>query len=170
MFKSGFASGFWKSKMEESRKEPYKVWVSLARSMGDPVDKKTIVMAMKAFDMETLAVKKHYLPFPPDIPIMVDSRVTYASLSSGIAIVEPEVSIDTIASSYRSEIIRAWSEVIAIAKQKLGQEFNALRLDSLIWQAGEYRNRDTIASYLRKMQLPHKVTSDIANQLIWKTI
>lgn len=170
MFESGFASWFWESDIEENRKEPYKVWVSLARSMADPIDKKTIVMGMKAFDMETLAVKKHYLSFPHDIPIMVDSRVTYVSLSSGIVIVDSGVSIDTIASSYRSEIIRAWSEVIAIAKQRLGQEFNALRLDSLIWQAGEYRNPNATASYLRKMQLPNEVTLNVAKQLIWKTI
>lgn len=170
MYQSGFASRFWEGDITENRKEPFRVWASLARSMRDPIDRKTIVMAMKAFDMETLAVKKHYLPFPPDIPIMVDSRITYVSLSSGIVIVEPEVSIDAIASSYRSEIVRAWSEVIAIAKQKLGQEFNALRLDSLIWQAGEYKNRDAIASYLRKMQLPHELTLNIAKQLIGKTI
>jgi len=170
MYQSGFASRFWNGDITENRKEPYRVWMSLARSMGDPVDKKTIVMAMKAFDIETLAVKKHYLPFPSDIPIMVDSRITYVSLSSGIVNTAADMTIDAIASSYRSEIIRAWSEVIAIAKQKIGEEFNALRLDSLIWQAGEHRSRDAVISYLRKMQLPSELSVNIAEQLIWKNI
>lgn len=170
MYQSGFASWFEQSDLTEIRKDPYRVWQTLARYMRDPMDKKTIVMAMKAFDMETLAVKKHCLPFPADIPIMVDSRITYVSLSSGIIIADPAVSVDTIASRYRSEIVSAWSQVISAARRVVGQEFNALRLDSLVWQAGEYRNREAMASYLRKMQLSPEVASSIANQLIWKAI
>lgn len=170
MYESGFASWFWQNELEGLRKDPYGVWLFLARSMSDPVDKKTIVMAMKAFDMETLAIKKHYLPFPSDIPIMVDSRITYVSLSSGIVSADPLVSIDAIASQYRSQIIRAWSEVINIARRTIGQEFNALRLDSLIWQAGEHRNCEAIAAYLKRMQLSTKLALNIAKQLIWKTI
>ena len=168
MYQSGFASWFWQNDLTEIRKDPYKAWRTLARNMGDPVDKKTIVMAMKAFDMETLALTKHYLQFSADIPIMVDSRITYVSLSSGIVVVEPFTSVDDIASRYRSQIIRAWFEVINIVRSIIGQEFNALRLDSLVWQAGEYKNRAAIASYLRRMQLSPEVASRVASQLIWK--
>jgi N-glycosylase/DNA lyase/DNA-directed RNA polymerase subunit RPC12/RpoP len=170
MYQSGFASWFWNKVLAETRKDPYNVWLTLAGNMGDPTDKKTIVMAMKAFDMETLAVEKHYLPFPSEIPIMVDSRVAFVSLSSGIIAIDPSISIDLIASQYKTEIIHAWSEVIKIARNVVGKELNALRLDSLIWQAGEYRDRDAVVSYLRQMQLPPEIATHIGNQLIWKTL
>ncbi|MFB3889940.1 MAG: N-glycosylase/DNA lyase [Candidatus Bathyarchaeia archaeon] len=170
MYESGFASWFEQSHLSERRRDPYNTWRTLADHMHDPMDKKTIVMAMKAFDMETLAVTKNYLPFPPNIPIVVDSRIAYVSLSSGIIFVEKDTSIDDIASRYRTQIINAWSQVIRGARRVLGNELNAFRLDSLIWQAGEYRNPDSLLSYLRRMRIPSDIASGIVSQILWKEV
>jgi hypothetical protein len=67
-----------------------------------------------------------------------------------------------------ASIDRSWFEVINIVRSAIGQEFNALRLDSLVWQAGEYKNRADIAAYLGGMQLSPEVASGVASQLIWK--
>lgn len=169
-FTSGFPSWFLGNDLLHLRKNPYDVWLRLSGSMGDPMNKKTIVMAMKAFDMETLAVTNEYLPFPPHIPMMIDSRITYVSISSGIVVVDPILSIDEIASRYRDELVDAWSEVVERVQKNLGNKFNALRLDSLIWQAGEHRTQLSVKNYLRSFGLPMKMSSKLASNLLLKEV
>lgn len=169
-FASRFPSWFLDNDLRTLRGDPYNVWIRLSRNMDDPMSKKTIVMAMKAFDMETLAVTEEYLPFPSHIPMMIDSRVTYVSLSSGIVIADPRLSIHEIASRYRTELVEAWSEVVKRVEKTLGTEFNALRLDSLLWQAGEYKTQLRITNFLPSFGLPEQLSSKISSNLLFKEI
>lgn len=169
-FTSGFPSWLLNNDLLDLRKNPYNIWLRLSRSMGDPMNKKTIVMAMKAFDMETLAVTNEYLPFPPHIPMMIDSRVTYVSISSGIVVADPMLSVDELASRYRNELVDAWSEVVERVQKILGNRFNALRLDSLIWQAGEYRTQPKVKNYLSSFGLSKQLSSKLASDLLLKEV
>ena len=169
-FTSGFPSWFLRNDLRYLRKDPYDVWMRLSQNMGDPENKKTIVMAMKAFDMETLAVTNEYLPFPSHIPMMIDSRVTYVSLSSGIVVADPRFSVDEIASRYRDELVEAWSEVVKQVQKTLGNRFNALRLDSLLWQAGELKTQLSVTNFLLSFGLPKQLSSRVASNLFLKEI
>lgn len=169
-FASRFPSWFLDNDLRTLRSEPYNVWTRLSQNMDDSMSKKTIVMAMKAFDMETLAVTDEYLPFPSHIPMMIDSRVTYVSLSSGIVMTDPKLSIDEIASRYRDELVEAWSEVVKRVQKTLGSRFNALRLDSLLWQAGEFKTQLRITHFLRNFGLPEQLSSRISSNLLFKDI
>ena len=170
MYESGFAAWFEKNEANKMREDPYEVLKMLALHIRDPADIKTIVMGMKAFDLETLAMKKCYLSFPSHIPIMVDSRVTDVSLSTGIVSVDSSEPVSIAASKYRSEIISAWSQVIDIARDTVGKELNALRLDSLIWHGQKYPNPDALSSYLQETigGIPSQAILEIVNQFFFK--
>lgn len=169
-FASPFPSWFLNNDLRTLRRDPYNVWIKLCRDMDDPMSKKTIVMAMKAFDMETLAVTNEYLPFQSHIPMMIDSRVTYVSLSSGIVMTDPKLSIDEIASSCRDELVDAWSKVVERVQKTLGTRFNALRLDSLLWQAGEFKTQLAVTDFLSSFGLPKQLASRIASNLFAKEV
>lgn len=168
-FRSGFTDWFVKKGLPEIRNNAWDTWRNLAFRMGDTVDKKTIVMAMKALLMETLAAHDVYPDLPPDVPIMVDSRIARLTLSSGLLRLEADekgLSIDEVASSFKDSIITGWRRVVEQVQPVLGPRFNALRLDSLLWQVGDARTREDMIQKLRAMGLEEGVARELADELL----
>jgi N-glycosylase/DNA lyase len=168
MFESGFANWFW-ADLNMMRREPYGAWLRLAGSLNDPPEKKTIVMAMKAFDMETLAVTGGYLRFPPDVPIMVDSRVASVTRRSGLVEGFPVISDNDIASRYRHLIIDAWARIVRTVRETTGDWFSALRLDTLIWWLGEIATRSSATAYLVSKGLDQNLADRCSREMFFNS-
>lgn len=168
-FAQGFTSRFWEKGILWLRAHPWDVWKTLAARMGDLIDRKTVVMAMKAFDMETLVATGGYLPFPADVPIMVDSRVARLTVTSGLLRLrgdEIRLTADGIAQRFKPQIVSAWAEVVDEVQRVLGPQFSAMRLDSLLWQASEFRDGDALNRFLIGLRLREDVAKSFTRELL----
>jgi len=168
--RSGFTAWFVERGIQEIRDNAWETWRNLALRMGDPVDRKTIVMAMKALLMETLAATDAYPDLPPDVPIMVDSRIARLTRSSGLLRMEANeegLSDDEFASKFKDPVVSAWRRVVGQVQPVQGPRFNALRLDSLLWQVGDARTREGMAQRLRTMGLEEAIAQELASELLW---
>lgn len=148
----GFASWYWTEGWRAAYAAPTDVWRRLADVMGDPPDKKTVLMAMKCLDMTSLAVRGQYLPLH-ELPIIVDVRIVQSSLRSGLLALEDDergMAEDELAQTGRSTVIEAWRRVVLAARAHMGDEFSAFRLDSLLWQTAQAEDRDVIAGRLEE--------------------
>ena len=87
---------------------------------------KTVVLAMNIYDIANLLRHGEYLPFRSDIPIPCGLQVERVSQSAGITSSE-----DTDA------ILEAWAEVMDAVEDRLGEPVSLLRIDSVVWQAGQ---------------------------------
>jgi N-glycosylase/DNA lyase len=106
--------------------EPVEVWEQLAESMDNRMSKKTVVLAMKIYDIAHLIRHGEYLEFPYDIPIPCDLQVERVSQTSGIT-----------DSDETGEVMDAWAEVMRRVDERLGEPVSLLRIDSVVWQAGQ---------------------------------
>ena len=106
---------------------PVVVWSVLASSLNTGMEKKTIVFAMKAWDISHLICYGDYLDFPWTIPIPVDYHVRNISLSSGI------IELCKNDDMFR----RVWHEVLKIVRENINKHITLLRVDSLVWQSGK---------------------------------
>ena len=106
--------------------EPVEVWEQLAESMDNRMSAKTVVLAMKIYDIAHLIRHGEYLEFPYDIPIPCDLQVERVSRTSGIT-----------ESDETGEVMDAWAEVMQRVDERLGEPVSLLRIDSVVWQAGQ---------------------------------
>jgi N-glycosylase/DNA lyase len=106
--------------------EPVEVWEQLAESMDNRMSAKTVVLAMKIYDIAHLIRHGEYLEFPYDIPIPCDLQVERVSQTSGIT-----------DSDETGEVMDAWAAVMQRVDERLGEPVSLLRIDSVVWQAGQ---------------------------------
>lgn len=123
LFDNGFGSWFIENYGEA---EPLAVWESLADALDNPMKRKTIVFAMKVYDIIHLIENGTYLDFPQDIPIPCDLQVERVARTSGITGSEDE-----------DEVMAAWVEVAQQVSDNLGRSISLLRIDSIVWQSGQ---------------------------------
>ena len=123
----------------ELGKSPMDLWSRLALSMRQKPDDKTIVFAMKIFDLMHKADTDSYVRFPANIPIPADLRIGRVTLSCGLIeappgkrIDEAMESIDQVLNREKGRILSAWARV----SEKAGG-LSLFRIDSLVWQVGE---------------------------------
>jgi len=128
LFQSNFDSWFIQN---HEPAEPVEVWNQLADGMQTRKKSKTVVLAMKIYDIAHLIRHGEYFEFPFDIPIPCDLQVERVSVSSGIT--------DTKDSG---EVIEAWGEVMEGVTERLGRPVSLLRIDSVVWQAGQIIGRN----------------------------
>ncbi len=114
------------SNLEGYVEDPIRLQSDIARALKNRPTQKTVVFAVKAFDLAHLAAEGEYLRIPADFPIPVDCRVVEVAKSSGI--VEGEAS--------PREVIEAWRMVLDAVNERLERPVNIFRLDSVVWQAG----------------------------------
>jgi len=160
IFSSGFAE-WYLNNYEYLRKNPIFLWKKLAETLGSSMEKKTMVFAMKAFEISNLVCYGEYLDFPWDIPIPVDFHVKHVTISAGLL---PNYGSD--------DLIRySWSLVLRKVREKLGRKITLLRLDSIVWQVGKImyacnynkaRSREKIEKYMIEKT---DVEKDLANKL-----
>lgn len=122
-FEAGFDEWFVQNHREA---EPVEVWEQLAESMDNRMSAKTVVLAMKIYDIAHLIRHGEYLEFPYDIPIPCDLQVERVSRTSGIT-----------ESDETGEVMDAWAEVMQRVDERLGEPVSLLRIDSVVWQAGQ---------------------------------
>jgi N-glycosylase/DNA lyase len=122
-FEAGFDEWFVENHREA---EPVEVWEHLAESMDNRMSAKTVVLAMKIYDIAHLIRHGEYLEFPYDIPIPCDLQVERVSRTSGIT-----------DSDETGEVMDAWAEVMRRVDERLGEPVSLLRIDSVVWQAGQ---------------------------------
>ena len=123
LFDMGFADWFIEN---YGVAEPLTVWEELADALDNPMKRKTIVFAMKVYDIIHLIENGSYLDFPTDIPIPCDLQVERVAVTSGITDSESE-----------SEVMSAWEAVTKQVTDDLGQTVSLLRIDSIVWQSGQ---------------------------------
>lgn len=106
--------------------EPLTVWEELAAALGNRMQAKTVVLSMKIYDIAMLLRTGEYLEFPHETPIPCDLQVERVSRTSGLT--ESE---DT------GDILEAWAAVMEETSERLGEHVSLLRMDSIVWQAGQ---------------------------------
>ena len=105
---------------------PLAVWDKIAAALETKKDKKTVVIAMKVYDIYNLVDNGEYLELPVDLPIPCDLQVERVAIGSGI--IEP---------NERSQVMDAWAAVLERVNMGLEQPVSMLRIDSIVWQAGQ---------------------------------
>jgi N-glycosylase/DNA lyase len=133
---------------ETERHTAIRLWHWLAGCLGQDIETKTVVMAMKTIDLLRLARDGTYEDFGSDIPLPVDLRIARLSLTSGLIGSQNYFKVDDllstagdIASIHRDVLVQAWRAVAVDA-----QGLSLLRIDSLAWQvAGAFSDGATSA-------------------------
>jgi N-glycosylase/DNA lyase len=123
IFEHGFPSWFVRNHQAAS---PISVWEEIANALNNKMDKKTIVFAMKVYDIISLIRTGSYLDFPKDIPIPCDVQVKRVARSAGI-----------VESDDNESVMNAWAEVLSRVNDNLDQPISLLRIDSIVWQSGQ---------------------------------
>jgi len=122
-----FGNGFddWFIANAETAK-PVEVWEQLADCLQNDKGMKTVVLSMKVYDIARLIRLGHYLDFPSDLPIPCDLQVKRISRTSGITY-----------SDETDRVLDAWAAVMDEVSDRLGRPVSVLRVDSIVWQAGQ---------------------------------
>lgn len=123
MANNGFGEWFIESYPEV---EPLRVWEEIAAALETDKDKKTVAFAMKIYDIFNLVVNGEYLDLPVDLPIPCDLQVERVATASGIT-----------NSSDRDAVMAAWADVMKQVNAELDRPVSMLRIDSIVWQAGQ---------------------------------
>ncbi|MEM0035067.1 MAG: N-glycosylase/DNA lyase [Desulfurococcus sp.] len=140
IFESGLASKIVEN-YDEIKKKPGIIWEKLASVLSktgkesvirSKMREKTIVFAMKAFDISHFICFGNYVELPEDIYIPVDFHVKQVTISAGLL---KEYGSD-------DEFREAWRMVHEKVRGKIRGNINLLRLDSIVWQIGKimYKN------------------------------
>jgi len=143
--------------------EPFEVWERLAGGIENEKRKKTVVLSMKIYDISHLIDTGEYLEFPYDIPIPCDLQVERVSETSGI-----------VTSTETSEVMAAWAEVMERVSERVGHPVSLLRIDSIIWQAGQVigntgenleESRQALDAHFQEVGLKESDRTALANEL-----
>lgn len=157
---SGFAEWFLANHRDA---EPFEVWERLADGIENKKRKKTVVLSMKIYDIAHLIDAGEYLKFPYDIPIPCDLQVERVSETSGIT-----------DSTETDEVMAAWAEVMERVSEKVGHPISLLRIDSIIWQAGQIignagenleESRQALDAHFQEVGLENPERTALANDL-----
>lgn len=163
LFDSGFADWFIEN---YGAVQPLAVWERLADALDNPMKRKTIVFAMKVYDIIHLIENDIYLDFPQDIPIPCDLQVERVAHTSGITDSESE-----------DEVMSAWAEVASQVSDELGRSISLLRIDSIVWQSGQIigshepsqeRAREALTEHFEEVGIETDQASQLAETLTAK--
>lgn len=143
--------------------EPFEMWERLASAIENEKRKKTVVLSMKIYDISHLIDTGEYLEFPYNIPIPCDLQVERVSETSGI-----------VDSTETDEVMTAWAEVMKRVSEQIGHPISLLRIDSIIWQAGQLignagenlkESRQALDTHFQEVGLGDPERTNLANEL-----
>ncbi|WP_308444673.1 N-glycosylase/DNA lyase [Halomicrobium urmianum] len=137
LFEGSFAEWFVEN---HTTVPPVRIWEELATALDNQMHKKTIVFAMKVYDILSLVETGEYASFPTDIPIPCDLQVERVAGTAGL--VETDDS---------DVVIDAWAAVADAVNEELETPVSLLRIDSIVWQAGQIIGESDQASARRKL-------------------
>jgi len=161
LFNRGFADWFIENYGEV---QPLTVWERLADALDNPMKRKTIVFAMKVYDIIHLIENGTYLDFPQDIPIPCDLQVERVARTSGITDSEEE-----------DKVMNAWAEVASQVSDDLGRTISLLRIDSIVWQSGQIigehepsqeTTRDALIEHFEEVGIPAEKAENLTRELV----
>ncbi|MFC5972654.1 N-glycosylase/DNA lyase [Halomarina salina] len=143
--------------------DPFEVWERLADGIENKKRKKTVVLSMKIYDIAHLIDTGEYLQFPSDIPIPCDLQVERVSETAGITV-----------STKTGDVMAAWGEVMERVSEEVGRPISLLRIDSIIWQAGQIigdagenleQSRLALDAHFQEVGLEDPERTALANEL-----
>jgi len=119
--------------------DQYTLLKTLAKTMSQPTSAKTIVFAVKMYYYVANLVCEHAEP-DPRVPMPIDRRVAYISLTSGLIRVSDKsglrdlrkLSYKLMQSTYRGYVIEAW---YVLSKYS---GIPCILLDTIVWLIGKY--------------------------------
>ena len=106
--------------------DPIRVWEEIAEALETEMDRKTVVIGVKIYDIFNLVVNGRYLELPTDVPIPCDLQVERVAVTSGLTDTED-----------KSSVMEAWARVMQSVNDELEKPVSMLRIDSIVWQAGQ---------------------------------
>jgi N-glycosylase/DNA lyase len=106
--------------------DPIQVWEKIADALETEMDRKTVVIGVKIYDIFNLVVNGRYLELPADVPIPCDLQVERVAMASGLTNTED-----------KSSVMEAWARVMQSVNEELEKPVSMLRIDSIVWQAGQ---------------------------------
>ncbi|MCU4800254.1 N-glycosylase/DNA lyase [Halobacteria archaeon HArc-gm2] len=142
---------------------PLKVWERLAGALDTGMNKKTVVLAMKIYDIAHLIRHGEYLEFPWEIPIPCDLQVERVSRTSGVN-----------EGGTTTEILETWAAVMEGVSERLDQHISLLRIDSIVWQAGQIIGehepdanvaRDALTDHFQTVGIDQEPANELASEL-----
>jgi N-glycosylase/DNA lyase len=176
LLQSSFVAAAKAGSLAQLGQNPIPLWYALADAMEQSRDAKTIVFAMKIFDLLHRVSTGRYASFGDAVPIVADLRIARLSFSAGLVTPPPGTSVTaamseagTLLQRDQSVFIEAWSSV---SRQAGG--LNLFRVDSLAWQLAQpvydYRHdreqaRSTLADILRAVGMPVQIAADLGSEL-----
>lgn len=143
--------------------EALTVWQNVAEGLGNPMDAQTVVLAMKIYDIAHLLTNHEYLKFPREIPLPQNRQIVRVAKSSGIA-----------TSENTDDVLEAWAEVIESTSDQIGEPLSLLRVDSIMFQAGQVISkhepnreaaRDALIEYFESVLLESERADQLAREL-----
>lgn len=143
--------------------EPLTVWQHVAEGLNNPMDAQTVVLAMKIYDIAHLLTNHEYLEFPREIPLPQNRQIVRVAQSSGI-----------VPSEHTDEVVEAWAEVIESTSDQIGEPLSLLRVDSIMFQAGQViskhepnreKARDALIEYFESVLLESGRADQLATEL-----
>jgi N-glycosylase/DNA lyase len=111
--------------------DPIRVWEEIARALETEMDRKTVVIGVKIYDIFNLVVNGKYLELPTDVPIPCDLQVERVAVASGLTDTED-----------KGSVMEAWARVMQSVNDDLEKPVSMLRIDSIVWQAGQIISRN----------------------------
>ena len=123
VFEDGFDGWFVEN---HDTTAPLEVWEQLADGLNNDMNAKTVVLSMKIYDIAHLIKHGEYLTFPREIPIPCDLQVERVSRTAGVTDADET-----------GRILSTWAEVMESTSEKVGRDISLLRIDSIVWQAGQ---------------------------------
>lgn len=141
------------------------VWEKIAEGLETTMEKKTVVLAVKVYDIFTLIDTGQYLELPTDVPIPCDLQVKRVAKSSGI-----------VEDDSTESVMDAWADVMENVNEELGRLVSMLRIDSIVWQAGQIisKNRDqhdasksALEKYFADVGLAQNEREELAHELTY---
>ncbi len=160
LFEAGFHDWFLTN---HDQVPPVEVWEHLADALDNPMHGKTVVLPMKVYDIANLIQEGEYREFPLDVPIPCDLQVKRVSHAAGITDSEND-----------DQVRGAWAEVMRRVSDQLNRHVSVLRIDSIVWQAGQiigqYEPSQTAASnalfeYFEQVGLDPRPAEQLAKEL-----
>jgi len=142
--------------------DPVRVWEKLAEDLETTMQKKTVVLAVKVYDIFNLIATGQYLELPTDLPIPCDLQVERVAAAAGI-----------VEHKRKDTVIDAWARVMESVNSELDRPVSMLRIDSIVWQAGQIiskngdqqkQSRQALAEYFEDVGLGQIESRQLAHE------
>jgi len=136
---SDLAIKLWQAEPRHVSKEFIDIWQKLAVVMGQGMEKKTIVFAMKCLGLSLIMAGEYNFPSEM-LPIPVDLRVRRLTEALGSP-------IDS------DDMVRAYWDAVLAGIRVANPHVTMIHLDSFVWQVAETMDQHAVRAYCRDIEM-----------------